>query len=190
MKRLAAVVVACALACTKPPVAPPAPTQPVADADATAPARRDLGPFVAVGPSADRVPRGDGPVKPDGTKDFAFRVRVAGEVAAIVVMSSDIKGNPVGGEVWDTYRGETKLPEKVAKQLKYDTGKWTWTLGVFDASDRLVNPEGELPQGTSFHDETLTIYLGDGGFFTSGYTVTIMVVRPDGTIDRATTSVV
>lgn len=176
------VVAVLALACAKPPKPATPPPKPVG------PPRREVGPLVAVGLSEDHVGHGDSPVQPDGDFDYAFRVRVAGDVRALVLFASDATGVAHGDEVWDTMTAPEKFP--LAWHLPYSDAKLSWALGVVDSKGTLLNPAVTLPKST-FSDETLTLYAGDAGHsrFVAGRTYTLFVVRTDGSVDRATTTI-
>lgn len=149
--------------------------------------RREVGPLVALGLLDDRVPPKDHPIGPDGDKDFAFRVTLSGDVEALVLSSSDVKGNVVGGEVWDTLTGpDAKYP--AALGVAADP-RATWALAIYDGKGTLLNPQVTLER-KQFAGETITIYAADVPHlrFVPGRTYTLRVVRSDGTIDRATTT--
>jgi hypothetical protein len=164
----------------------PPPPKPVAVKPAGAP-RRELGPLVAVGFGADRVGHDNATLAGDGDPDFELRVRVSGDVKALVLHSSDTAGNPVGGEIWDTL---PKGPMPPAWRLPVPETWWTWALGVYDAQGKLLNPEVTLP-ATTFDDATLTLVVGDTGRvrFVAGRTYTLIVQRTDGTVERTTTTI-
>jgi hypothetical protein len=154
---------------------------------ASPPAHADLGPLVPLGVLADRVALKDHPVQPDGDPDFAFRVRVSGDVEALLLMSSDPAGKFRGLELWDTLTAPTEFPK--AWQLPWAKADFTAALAVYDASGKLLNPATTLAR-TRFDDETLTLFAEDPSHtrFVPGRTYTLMVVRPGGRIDRATTT--
>lgn len=178
MRRLAALVPILVFGCVT-PLPPPQKASP--------PAHADLGPLVPLGVLADRVAQKDHPVQPDGDPDFAFRVRVSGDVEALVLMSSDPAGKFRGMEVWDTLTAPTEFPKDW--QLPWAKADYTAALAVYDASGTLLNPATTLTR-TRFADETLTIYAEDRSHvrFVPGRTYTLMVVRPGGRVDRATTT--
>lgn len=175
------VVAVLALACAKPPKPAP-PPKPVG------PPRREVGPLVALGFTADRVGHGDAPVQPDGDPDYTFRVRISGDVRAFVLFASDATGVAHGDEVWDTMTAPEKFP--VAWHLPYTDAKLSWALAVIDSKGALLNPSVTLPE-TTFADETLLLHAGDAGHsrFVAGRTYTLFVVRTDGSVDRATTTI-
>lgn len=174
-------VVLLVLGCAKPP--PPAPPPKV-----IGPPKREVGPLVAVGWSEDRVGHGDAPVLPDGDLDYAFRVRISGDVRALVLFASDATGVAHGDEVWDTMTAPEKFPS--SWHLPYTDAKLSWALGVVDSKGVLLNPAVTLPRST-FADETLVLHAGDAGHsrFVTGRTYTLFVVRADGSVDRATTTI-
>jgi hypothetical protein len=173
----------CAASCAK-PVTPPAP---IPAKVAPGPPARDVGPLVALGYIEDRVGSHDSQVVPDGDVDFALRVRISGDVRALVLYGSDPTGVPHGGEVWDTMTAPDKFPEAWHMlALAQDS----WALAVFDSKNALLNPHVVLDR-KSFDNETVTIFVSDPGRgrFVSGRTYTLLVVRNDGKTDRATTTV-
>lgn len=166
----------------------PKPPKPAAPVKAEGPPRRDVGPLVAMGFTEDRVRPGDASLEPDGDLDFAFRVRISGDVRALVLFGSDHAGKPHGGEVWDTMVGPEKYP--AAWHLPYPDARDTWALAIVDGGGKVLNPTVTLPKST-FADETLTLFAADLGHvrFVSGRTYTLFVVRSDGGVDRATTTI-
>lgn len=177
---LALLLVGCA-----PPLRPPPKPEPKV---VVGPPKRDLGPLVAVGFGADVIGHDGVTMKPDGDPDFVFRVRVSGDVKAFVLHSSDTVGNPVGGEIWDTLTTPDKFPEEWHLPLTETAS--TWALAAFDASGKLLNPDVRLAP-TTLDDVTLTLCAGDTGRvrFAAGRTYTLIVQRTDGTVDRATTTI-
>lgn len=153
----------------------------------SAAARRDLGPLIALGWTADRVGAGGDRVQPDGLVDYAFRVRISGPVRALVLVSSDTRGLPCCGDVWDTLRAPFVFPDGWG--LPNVPAAATWSIAVEDGASRLLNPEVTLPE-TLFRDEHVTIFAPDPprARFVPGRTLTLLVVRPDGTLDRTTTT--
>lgn len=132
----------------------------------------------------DRVAAIDAPIHPDGITDFAFRVRISGDVVAMALIGSDGHGNPVGAIEWDTYAGATPIPKALG--VPFQKGVDTAELGVFDASGKLLNPEATLAPRT-FHDEFVTLYAADvWGYFHEGRAFALLVVRPDGRVDKST----
>ncbi|MGZ3478649.1 MAG: hypothetical protein ACXVCJ_29375, partial [Polyangiales bacterium] len=123
----------------------------------------------------------------DGDPDFAFRVRVSGDVEALVLMSSDQTGKFRGMDVWDTLTGPVAFPKDW--NLPFPNANTTAALAVYDATGTLVNPGTKLAR-TRFIDETITMYADDPRHerFVPGRTYTLMVVRPGGRVDRATTT--
>ncbi|MBI2392426.1 MAG: hypothetical protein HYV09_22770 [Deltaproteobacteria bacterium] len=182
MKPLAAVLLVAALgACPRPPP-PPAPPKP------SGPPKRDVGPLLPLGWLDDRVGAGDAATRPDGEKDYALRVRLSGDVRALVLYASDATGESHGAEVWDTLTGSDRIPP--SWHLPYADGKVTWALAVFDSSDKPLNAAVRLDR-TTFADETVTLYAADTGRvrFVTGRTYTLLVQRSDGTVDRSTTTI-
>lgn len=149
---------------------------------------REVGPLMALGVQADRVSTGESAVKPDGANDLAFRVRLSGDVVALFLTSSDPKGVPWGSHRWDTVPAGQKVPEKMAALLGYHQG--AWSIAAYDGADHALNPEVAFPPGLVLHDEMVTLYVADPGGLHSGYTITLLVLRSDGSLDRATTSLV
>ncbi len=178
---LAALVVGCTAGCAE---RLPAPTVAAPTPSAT---KRELGPLVALGWIADRVgPTGDR-LQPDGVADFAFRVRVSGPVKALFVVSSDTRGVPCCGDVWDTVLPPFVFPK--AWGLPHAQAGSTWAIAVYGSDARLLNPGVTLPE-TTFLDEVVTIFVPDPPriALTPGRTLTLLALRPDGTFDRATTT--
>lgn len=167
-----------------PPLPPP--QKPIAK-PAAGPPKRDLGPLVAVGFTADRVGHGNVDLGPDGDVDFELRVRVSGDVKSLVLHSSDAAGKPIGGEVWDTLKNG-RYPEDW--HLPFAESAWSWAIAVFDDHDKPLNPDLELPAST-LDDVTLRLFVGDTGRqrFVTGRTYTLIVQRSDGSVDRTTTTI-
>lgn len=164
----------------------PPPPKPVAKPTA-GPPKRDLGPLVAIGFTADRVGHDNADLKPDGDVDFELRVRVSGDVKALLLHSSDAAGKPLGGEIWDTLRSGKIPPEW---HLATSEAAWTWAIGVYDDHDKALNPDLELSP-TTLNDVTLRLFVGDPGRqrFVTGRTYTLVVQRSDGSVDRTTTTI-
>ena len=177
----ALLVLLLAVGCAKPPKPAPPPV-------VVGPPKRDVGPLVAIGFAEDRVGHGDSPIKPDGDLDFAFRVRVSGDVTALVLFASNSAGESHGDEVWDTMTTPEKFP--ASWHLPYADARLSWALAVVDSKGALLNPSVALPK-TTFADETLVIHAGDAGHtrFVTGRTYTLFVVRSDNSVDRATTTI-
>jgi len=175
-------LLSCGLCGCPPPLRPPTKTTP----NTAATAKRDLGPLVAVGFGADVVGFDDVTMKPDGAADFVLRVRISGDVKALVLHSSDPAGRPVGAEIWDTLTPPDQFPPEW--HLPGNTGG-SHALAVLDAAGKLLNPELRLPP-TVFADATLTISAGDTARvrFVPGRTYTLIVQRNDGSVDRTTTT--
>ncbi len=150
--------------------------------------KRDLGPLVPIGFAADRVGPRNAPVGPDGETDFGFRVRVSGDVLALLVGVSDGNGESSPAGLWDTLIGPEPIPK--AWGLKHTEAAITWAVAVVGADGKVLNPLGPLER-KRFADETLEIFAADPGHhrFVSGRTYTLYVPRPDGTIDRATATI-
>ncbi len=177
--RAAWILAAISIACSK-PLPPPAPPK-----VAPGPPPRDVGPVVPLGYLEDHV-GGYNAVRPDGVPDFALRVRLSGDVRALVLYASDATGAPHGGEVWDTMTA----PDKYAPEWHLDAlAQYTWAIAVFDSKRILLNPNVVLDKH-EFDNEDVTIFAADPGrvFFASGRTYTLLVVRNDGRTDRATTT--
>jgi hypothetical protein len=149
--------------------------------------RADLGPLVPLGVVADRVKLQDRPVQTDGVADFAFRVRVSGEVLGFVLMSSDPAGNYEGHWCWDTFTAPFAFPKEL--HIPYEKGERTAVIAAFDEKDTPLNPDVQLVR-SRFMDETVTIYASDPrhAAFLPGHTYTLLVLRPGGRVDRATTT--
>lgn len=171
------------LGCSAPLPPPIKPTP----AKVAGPPKRELGPLVAVGFGADRVGHDNATLAPDGDPDFEFRVRISGDVKALVLHSSDTAGNPVGGEIWDTLPAGRMPPEW---RLPTPEAFWTWALAVYDDKGKLQNPAVSLPP-TTFDGATLTLVVGDTGKvrFVTGRTYTLLVQRNDGSVERTTTTI-
>ena len=173
----------CAVSCAS-PLPPPAPAPARV---APGPPARDVGPLVALGFVEDRVGSNNAAVAPDGEVDFALRVRLSGDVRALVLYASDATGAPQGGEIWDTVTAPEKFPE--AWHMPAPAHE-SWAIAVVDSKQTLLNPKVVLEKKT-FDHELVTIFAADPGRvrFASGRTYTLLVVRKDGKTDRATTTV-
>ena len=142
----------------------------------------EVGPLVWLGPCDDRISPADGPVHPDGIRDFAFDVRISGPVIGLALHSSDLAGRPVGGEIWDTFTGPT-YPKALG--LPYAHGSDTAEMAVY-AHGVLLDPNGVLP-ATTFDGSQTTIVVADTwGNFRSGRAFALLVLRPGGVVDRTT----
>jgi hypothetical protein len=170
-----------AVACSK-PMPPPAPTPRVV----VGPPARDVGPLMPVGYLEDHVGFHNAPVEPDGELDFALRVRLSGDVRALVLYASDAAGAPHGGEIWDTMTAPETFP---AAWHMAAEARDSWAIAVIDSKNALLNPKVVLEKRT-FDNDIVTIFAGDPGrgYFVSGRTYTLLVVRNDGKTDRATTT--
>lgn len=168
-------------ACAKPPppAAPPPKVTP-------GPPARDVGPLVPLGYLEDHVGTINAPVAPDGELDYALRVRLSGDVRALVLYASDPTGAPHGGEVWDTMTAPETFPSAWNMPAPAHD---SWALAVLDEKRNLLNPEVVLEHRT-FDDEVVTIFAADPTHvhFVSGRTYSLLVVRNDGKTDRATTT--
>jgi len=180
MRAFLAVALLALVGCSRPlPPAAPAPRV------TSGPPPRDVGPLVALGYTEDRVCYCATVVRPDGDVDYAFRVRISGDVRALALYASDAAGVQQGMEVWDTITD--KFPPAWHMPVPADI---SYALGVIDSNKRVLNPNGVLDQ-RSFNNEELTIFVADQGNlrFASGRTYSLLVVRNDGKTDRATTTV-
>jgi hypothetical protein len=179
----AVIAIAAGFACKRASL--PAPVaRPLPSASAAGPRHEDVGPLVRLGFTEDRLSPNDAPLVPDGARDYAFRVRLAGEVAALALIASDAHGNPSTAEQWDTIVGDTPIPAVL--HVPFKLGAETASLAVVDAGGTLLNPSVTMPLRV-FHDELVTIYAADPwGFFREGRAFTLLVLRPDGRVDRST----
>jgi hypothetical protein len=178
------------LACPRPP--PPVPPPQVKVAPSTSgssPPAAELGPLVRLGLVEDHVAFADHEVHPDGKNDFGFRIRLSGEVLGLALVSSDTKGNKVPDACWDTFVGDTPLPQALG--LGGGSGGGTIGLAVIDAHGVVLNPDGVLPPHT-FHDEIITIWCPDPSatYFHEGRAFTLLVLRPGNRVDRSTVVIV
>lgn len=180
--RAAWLLAAISVACTKPLPPPAAPPKVV-----PGPPARDVGPLVPLGYRADFVGPVDSMVKPDGQPDFALRVRLSGDVQGLVLYSSDATGAPSGGAVWDTFTAPYRYPAEWHLPVP---ANYAWAIAVVDSKDTLLNPNVVLDK-LVFDNETVTILASDPGhgYFVSGHTYSLLVVRKDGRTDRATTTI-
>lgn len=167
------------MACTQRPPAPPAPPATVASKEPVS----ELGPLVALGRVADRAAATSGPPAPDGDPDVVLRARVSGPVVAFAISDSDAGGKVVGDAVWSTLLGDAPVGKlfSVPRVL----GKDTWTVAV-TRDGVLQNPNGPLPKSTVYDRAELTFHIADpGGGFSHGHTVVLLVLRPNGAVDRS-----
>lgn len=166
--------------CTRKPAAPVATPPPAGSASAEK--KPELGPLVALGRIADRAAARSGPPAPDGDPDVVFEVRIVGPVVALAISDSDAGGKVQGDAVWSTALGDTPIGKifSVPRSL----GRDTWTVAV-TRGEALLNPDGVLPTGFTL-DGPVRLHIADpGGGFRNGKTVVLLVLRPDGTIDRS-----
>ena len=164
---------------------PPAPQLAESDtyADGGVP---DLGALVWLGATDDRVQVDDGPIHPDGRRDYAFAVRLSGPVVSLTLTLSDLHGRRVGSSVWDTITGTTVIPSSLDVPMKL--GRETAQLAIYDGGGHLLDPQGSLPANTVFDGSRITVVAPDWGseFHDPGRAFTLVVLRPDGHVDRTT----
>ncbi|MBX7196380.1 MAG: hypothetical protein K1X94_30280 [Sandaracinaceae bacterium] len=180
MKRLvfaSALLTACA-----PPIPPPV----KAVTPSEGPPRRDLGPLIAVGFTADHVGQNGTSARPDGEPDYEFRVRISGDVRAMVLHGSDLTGKPLGLDVWDTLLAG---PMNQALHIPASDAAATWVLGVFDDKGEALNPAVTLNQ--TFRDATVHLFVADPkrNSFVPNKTYTLLIERNDGSVERTTTTI-
>lgn len=184
MRRAALGIVLAATGCAKlpPPTRPPTHVAVVGEPAA----KGEVGPLVRVGFRDDALGPEDGPVRKDGQPDFAFRVRLSGTVSALALINSDPQGHLAAPEIWDTIIGPTPYPKALG--LPFRTGGETASLALVDAEGTLLNEAGSL----SAHvfdgaGEIVTIYVADPwNNLREGRAFTLLVLRPDGVVDRST----
>lgn len=131
---------------------------------------------------ADKVSNINGKIAGDGKPDGAVSLTVDGPIIGLVVMTCSAEGTAQGGQQWDTYTVGQALPG--AMKTPFANGDITWQLGVFE-NDKLLNaPDGTLaPVASGQH--TLTLWLGDSGYFSKGNHFIVMAERPDHTIVKS-----
>jgi hypothetical protein len=131
---------------------------------------------------ADKVKDEGGPIGTDGHPDGAITLIVDGPVLGIVLLTVDKDGKPEGGQQWDTYIGDQKVPPSI--KAPFETGEPTWQLGVFEggklqnAGDGSLKP---LPDGK----HTLSLYAADSGNFDKSHHLAVFVERPDHSVVRS-----
>lgn len=130
----------------------------------------------------DKVSNKDGAIAPDGEKDGAVTLTVDGPIAGIVLVTTDKDGNPEGGQQWDTYTANQKVPAAI--KAPYDDGGPTWQLGVFENGKALNGANGALstiPAGP----HKLALYASDSGYFTKDNHFVVFVERADHGVVRS-----
>jgi hypothetical protein len=185
------VIVSLVLACCACSARPPAPqvVEPDRSADA---ATEEVGPLVWVGLTNDRLQVEGEPLRPDGRPDYAFMVRLSGPIVSLTFTLSDSHGKRVGESVWDTIKGDTPIPASLGMPERMKIGAHTANLAVYDESGRLLDPDSSLPPNTVFDGNWYTLVLPDWGteFSVEGRSFTLLVLRPDGRVDRTTVVIV
>jgi hypothetical protein len=184
---IAAALLACASCSARPPAPPVVEQNSGADAGVG-----EVGPLVWLGLTGDRLQVEGEPLHPDGRADYAFTVRLSGPVVSLTFTLSDIRGKRVGESVWDTISGDTPIPASLDLPPRMKIGAHTANLAVLDASGRLLNPNGSLPPNTVLDGGWYTLVLPDWGneFRDEGRAFTLLVLRPDGRVDRTTVVIV
>lgn len=131
---------------------------------------------------ADKVKDEGGPIGSDGHPDGAISLTVDGPVVGIVLLTVDNDGKPEGGQQWDTYNGDEKVPPSI--NAPFAVGEPTWQLGVFEGGKLQNTAEGSLkPLGDGKH--MLTLYAGDSGNFDKSHHLAVYVERPDHSVVRS-----
>ncbi len=120
-----------ALGCASPPPPPKAAPPPPGAVVEPAPY---VGTLVRLPRGADRVSLADHPVRPDGSPDFGFRVRLTGRVRAFYLLWSDGAGRTIDHMQWDT-RTRGPCPKEIGSNFPY-CGQ-TAVIGVVDSVDLL-----------------------------------------------------
>jgi hypothetical protein len=182
----AAVVLACSACSARPPAPQVVEPDPARDAGTG-----EVGPLVWLGVTTDRLQFVGNPLHPDGHPDFACTARLSGPVVSLTIMLSDTRGKRVGASIWDTNVGDTPIPAVLDVPMKL--GAQTANLGVYDPSGTLLNPDGALPPNSFFDGGWYTFVLPDWGgddFTIEGRAFTLLVLRPDGRVDRTTVVVI
>ena len=184
-------VVAGVLGCAACSARPPAPqvVEPDHSSDAGV---NEVGPLVWLGLTNDRLQVEGEPLHPDGRPDYAFMVRLSGPIVSLTFTLSDSHGKRVGESVWDTIKGDTPIPASLGLPPHMKTGANTANLAVYDLAGKLLNPDAALPPGTVFDGSAYTLVLPDWGteFAVEGRAFTLLVLRPDGRVDRTTVVIV
>jgi hypothetical protein len=185
---VAGIVASCACACSARPPAPQI-VEPERSSDAGA---GDVGPLIWLGLTNDRLQVEGEPLHPDGRPDYAFTVRLSGPVVSLTFTLSDTHGKRVGESVWDTISGNTPIPASLDLPERMKIGLHTANLAVYDHQGTLLNPNGSLPPNTTFDGDWCTLVLPDWGteFSVEGRAFTLLVLRPDGRVDRTTVVIV
>jgi hypothetical protein len=131
---------------------------------------------------ADKVKDEGGPIASDGHNDGAMTLTVDGPISGIVLLTVDASGHPEGGQQWDTYIDDQKVPPSI--NPPFATGGPTWQLGVFEGGKLMNAADGSLrPIAAGKH--TLTLYAADSGNFTKTQHLAIYVERPDHSVVRS-----
>jgi hypothetical protein len=117
----------------------------------------------------------DGAITADDGEDGVVQVRVTGAVKGMALVSVNDAGAPEGGQQWDTYVADAKIPPGAGS---YATGGETWQLGVFEGAQLKNAADGSLALPAGDHALTLyyrtTVNVGDK--------LRLAVQRPDGTL--------
>jgi hypothetical protein len=173
---------------------PPSPAGTVATSTSTSPAsttttssasRGAVGTLSLVSlTGADRVGPGADGLAPNGTPDVVLHLQASGPVNDVILTVCDAQGHH-GGSQWDTLVGDRPAPPG----YEYGNGASTWVLGVGDDSSVRNNPDGSLAPLDLPPGSTLTLYAEQNGSVVSGAVLCAGVVRPDGRVDEAMTTV-
>ena len=183
VRSIATLTVAALIGCRPRPPAPVATPPPSAVA-----AVDELGPLVANGFGLDVAVPQDIGVGHDAERDYYFQVRVSGPVVAFALAMSDVRGRPLGPGVWDTFVGSTPIPEAIG--LAFHRGDETAGLALFDEAGTPLNPRGSFP-AQRFQSTVVRVVASDPwGYFREGRAFTLLVLRPDGRVDRSTATLV
>ena len=177
---LAGLLVAAAMGCLARPPAPVATSAPHAAADVD-----ELGPLVAQGLGPDVAVPQDLAIGHDGERDDYFQVSLSGPVVAFVLAMSDLRGRPIGPGVWDTIVGDVPIAEAFGLS-GFHRGNETAGLALFDEAGTALNPKGTFPP-QRFRSAIVRVVASDPwGYFREGRAFTLLVLRPDGHVDRTT----
>jgi hypothetical protein len=127
----------------------------------------------------DKVGKEDGKLSPDGTKDAAFTLKIAGGVDAIFVAQVDKNGDALGTFQADTLTGTQIQPNELAIAK---AGKLTMGIGVFEGDKLLNKPDGSVSGVFAHGEHTLTLYVEAATLLKAGKMVRVWVQMPDHTV--------
>jgi hypothetical protein len=131
----------------------------------------------------DKVGSKDGDLAPDGVSDLVYDLDVEGPVEAILLISTDERGEPNGELAADTLVGKETVPEQVAGLGAL--GKHTAGLGVFERGKLLNESDGHLPP-LSPGSHALVVHLSTKDIPKSG-AIRVFVRFTDGSLTKGPT---